>query len=183
MKTFEDYTFDGIEIPADISPDDIMQATFIPEKENLILYGNVGVGKTHMAIATGVAACNNGRSVKFFRTSSLVNQLVDAKQNGEIIKFMKKLQKCDLIICDEWGYVPVDTDGAKLLFGVIADCYERKSLIITTNLEFSKWNDIFCDDKLTAAIIDRIVHHSHLLDFRKRKSWRLENSIMRPVEN
>ena len=95
---------------------------------------------------------------------------------------MKKIERCDLLICDEWGYVPVDTDGSKLLFSVIADCYERKSLIITTNLEFSKWNDIFYDEKLTAAIIDRVVHHSHLLGFRNRKSWRLENSIMKSTQ-
>ena len=182
LKTFEDYSFDGIEIPATITPEDIMQAEFISNKENLVLYGNVGTGKTHMAIAAGIAACNNGKRVKFYRTATLVNQLVDAKKQGNIIKFMKKIERCDLLICDEWGYVPVDTDGAKLLFSVIADCYERKSLIITTNLEFSKWNDIFYDEKLTAAIIDRVVHHSHLLDFRNRKSWRLENSIMKSTQ-
>lgn len=179
LKTFEDYSFEGIDIPVSISPDEIMRAEFISKKENLVLYGNVGAGKTHMAIAAGIAACNNGKRVKFYRTATLVNQLVDAQKQGNIIKFMKKIERCDLLICDEWGYVPVDTDGAKLLFGVIADCYERKSLIITTNLEFSKWSDIFYDEKLTAAIIDRVVHHSHLLDFRNRKSWRLENSIMK----
>jgi DNA replication protein DnaC len=179
LKTFEDYSFEGIDIPASISPDEIMLAEFIFKKENLVLYGNVGAGKTHMAIAAGIAACNNGKRVKFYRTATLVNQLVDAQKQGNIIKFMKKIERCDLLICDEWGYVPVDTDGAKLLFGVIADCYERKSLIITTNLEFSKWSDIFYDEKLTAAIIDRVVHHSHLLDFRNRKSWRLENSLMK----
>lgn len=183
LKTFEDYSFEGIDVPNSITCDEIMHASFISKKENLVLYGNVGVGKTHMAIAAGIAACNNGKRVKFYRTATLVNQLVDAKKEGNIIKLMKKIEKCDLLICDEWGYVPVDTDGAKLLFGVIADCYERKSLIITTNLEFSKWNEIFYDEKLTAAIIDRIVHHSHLLDFRDRKSWRLENSIMKSALN
>ena len=178
LKTFEDYSFEGIEIPSSITVAEIVSADFISKKENLVLYGNVGVGKTHMATAAGIAACNNGKRVKFYRTATLVNQLVDAKNQGNIIKFMKKIERCDLLICDEWGYVPVDTDGAKLLFGVIADCYERKSLIITTNIEFSKWNDIFYDEKLTAAIIDRVVHHSHLLDFKNRKSWRLENSLM-----
>lgn len=183
LKTFEDYSFEGIDIPSSITVDQIMCADFVSKKENLVLYGNVGVGKTHMAIAAGIAACNNGKRVKFYRTATLVNQLVDAKNQGNIIKFMKKIERCDLLICDEWGYVPVDTDGAKLLFGVIADCYERKSLIITTNLEFSKWNNIFYDDKLTAAIIDRVVHHSHLLDFKNRKSWRLEHSLMKSTKN
>jgi len=92
---------------------------------------------------------------------------------------MKILEKCDLLICDEWGYVPIHSIGSKLLFQVIADCYERKSLIITTNLEFTKWNDIFYDEKITAAIIDRIIHHSHLLDFSFRDSRRLANSLIK----
>ena len=179
MKTFEDYTFEDIKIPKSITPDKIINSDFIDKKENLILYGNVGSGKTHMAIAAGIAACNNGKRVKFRRTASLVNELVDAKKHGTLAKLMKNLEKCDLLICDEWGYVPVDTNGAKLLFGVIADCYERKSLIITTNLEFTKWNEVFYDEKLTSAIIDRIIHHSHLLDFTKRDSRRLQNSLIK----
>jgi len=83
-----------------------------------------------------------------------------------------------LVICDEWGNIPVDSEGAKLLLQVIYDCYEKKSLILTTNLEFGKWNGIFYDDKLTAAIIDRVIHHSHLLVF-DRPSYRLEHSSMR----
>lgn len=180
-KTFENYSFDGIQIPITITAEDIIKANFVNKKENLILYGQVGSGKTHMAIATGIAACNSSIRVKFYRTAALVNELVDAKKHGTLRKFMKSLEKCDLLICDEWGYVPVDTDGAKLLFQVIADCYERKSLIITTNLEFGKWNGIFYDEKLTAAIIDRIVHHSHLIVF-DRPSYRVEYSTIRAEE-
>lgn len=179
LKTFEDYTFKDIKIPKSITPNDILTTNFISKKENLILYGNVGSGKTHLAIATGIAACNSGKKVRFYRTASLVNELVDAKKQGNIIRFMKSLEKCDLLICDEWGYVPVDIAGTKLLFQVIAECYERKSLIITTNLEFTKWNEIFCDEKITAAIIDRIIHHSHLLDFSGRDSRRLMNSLIK----
>jgi len=179
LKTFEDYTFDDIKVPRSITPEEIQSVKFIDKKENLILYGNVGSGKSHLAIATGIAACNNGKRVRFFRTASLVNELVEAKKQGYIVKFMKNLEKCDLLICDEWGYVPVDSTGSKLLFQVIAECYERKSLIITTNLEFTKWNDIFCDEKITAAIIDRIIHHSHLLDFSGRGSRRLMNSLIK----
>lgn len=179
MKTFEDYSFEDIKIPRSITPDEIINSDFIGKKENLILYGNVGSGKTHLAIAAGIAACNNGKRVRFRRTASLVNELVEAKRHGTLAKLMKNLEKCDLLICDEWGYVPVDSNGAKLLFGVIADCYERKSLIITTNLEFTKWNEVFYDEKLTSAIIDRIIHHSHLLDFSKRDSRRLQNSLIK----
>lgn len=179
MKTFEDYSFEDIKIPKSITPNEIINSDFIDKKENLILYGNVGSGKTHLAIAAGIAACNNGKRVRFRRTASLVNELVEAKRHGTLAKLMKNLEKCDLLICDEWGYVPVDSNGAKLLFGVIADCYERKSLIITTNLEFTKWNEVFYDEKLTSAIIDRIIHHSHLLDFSKRDSRRLKNSLIK----
>jgi len=179
LKTFEDYSFDEIIIPKTISVEDIMGTNFIDKKENLILYGNVGSGKTHLATAIGLAACNNGKRVKFYRTAKLVNELVDAKKQGNIVKFMKKLEKCDLLICDEWGYVPIDTNGAKLLFHVIAECYERKSIIITTNLEFKRWNDVFYDEKLTTAIVDRMVHHSHLLDFSGRVSRRLQNSLIK----
>lgn len=179
VKTFEDYTFEDIKIPKSITPEDIQNSSFIDRKENLILYGNVGSGKTHLAVAAGIAACNNGKRVRFRRTASLVNELVDAKRHGTLSKLMKNFEKCDLLICDEWGYVPIDTNGAKLLFGVIADCYERKSLIITTNLEFTKWNEVFYDEKLTSAIIDRIIHHSHLLDFSKRDSRRLKNSLIK----
>ena len=165
LKTFEDYTFEDINIPTSIDLEDILNSKFVSNKENLILYENVSSGKTHLAIVSVIATCNHGKKVRFFRTSSLVNQLVEAKRHGCIIKFMKTLDKCDLLICDEWGYIPLDITVTKLLFQVIAECYERKSLIITTNLEFTLWNEIFGDAKITAAIIDRIIHHSHLLDF------------------
>lgn len=178
IKTFQDYSFDQVEIPASIALDEIKNAAFIERKENLILYGPVGTGKTHMATAIGVAACNQGKRVRFFRTASLVNQLIDAKTSGSFGKFLRQLEKVDLLICDEWGYIPLDRQGAQLLFQVVAGCYEKKSVILTTNLEFSKWNGIFYDEKLTSAIIDRLIHHSHLLVF-SGQSYRLEHSMIR----
>lgn len=175
IKTFENYTFDEIEIPSELSIENLKKAAFIKEKENLILYGPVGTGKSHMATAIGVEACNQNKKVRFFRTAALVNQLLDAKANGELERFMKKLNSLDLLICDEWGFIPFERDGAQLLFQVISDCYERRSLIITTNLKFSEWNNVFYDEKLTSAIIHRIVHHSYLLVFRG-PSHRLLNS-------
>jgi len=178
IKTFEEYTFEDIKFPQALSPDDILGTTFIPRRENLILYGNVGAGKTHLAIAMGVAACDAGFKTRFWRTAALVNALTEAKRQGWLSKFMKQFEKLDLLICDEWGYVPIDSDGSKLLFGVISECYERKSIIITTNLEFARWNDIFADTKITAALLDRIIHHSHLLDFSGRESWRLKDALL-----
>ena len=175
FKTFENYSFDEIEIPVNIDIEDIKSASFIERKENLILYGPVGTGKTHLATAIGVEACSRGKNVKFFRTAALVNSLLEAKKNEELKKFLKQIEKIDLLICDEWGYIPFERDGSQLLFQVISECYERKSLIITTNIEFSKWNSIFYDEKLTSAIIDRIIHHSHLLVF-NGSSYRLKHS-------
>lgn len=178
IKTFQGYEFDQVTIPASITLDDIKNASLIERKENLILYGPVGTGKTHMATAIGVAACNRGKKVKFYRTAVLVNDLINAKARGNLSKFLKQLEKADLLICDEWGYIPLDRQGAQLLFQVISGCYEKKSVIITTNLEFGKWNGIFFDEKLTSAIIDRLVHYSHLLIF-TGKSYRLEHSIIK----
>ena len=178
IKTFEGYVFEDIKFPQNLSADDIMNAVFVPKRENLIMYGTVGAGKTHLAIATGIAACDAGYRVRYWRTPALVNALVEAKNQGTLSVFMKQFDKTDLLICDEWGYVPIDSDGAKLLFGVISECYERKSVIITTNLEFNRWNEIFADTKITAALLDRIIHHSHLLDFTSRKSWRLKDALM-----
>jgi len=177
IKTLEEYTFEDIIFPKTITPEDIANCTFIPKKENLILYGNVGSGKTHLAIATGVAAADAGFKVKFWRTPMLTNALIEAKNEGHLSQFMKQFEKLDLLICDEWGYVPIDSDGSKLLFQVISECYERKSIIITTNLEFAKWNDIFADTKITAALLDRIIHHSHLLDYTNRDSRRLMHAL------
>ena len=108
----------------------------------------------------------------------LVNALTEAKAESTLLRFMKQFEKLDLLICDEWGYVPIDSDGAKLLFQVVSECYERKSLIITTNLEFARWNDIFTDSKITAALLDRIIHHSHLLDYSERESRRLQDALL-----
>ena len=176
-KTFAGYGFEAIQIPSTITIDALKLAQFVSQKENLILYGAVGTGKTHLATAIGVEACNQSQKVKFYRTAALVNELVDAKINGNLRRFLKSLEKLDLLICDEWGYIPLDKEGAQLLFQVVADCYEKHSVIITTNLEFGKWNNIFYDERLTSAIIDRLIHHSHLLMF-TGQSYRLQHSTI-----
>ncbi len=178
LKTFEDFSFEEIRLPQDLSPEELKKASFVDEKKNLILYGNVGTGKTHLAQAIGLEACKQNKVVRFFRTAALVNRLSEAQKKSELNAFMKTLMKADLIICDEWGYVPLDRDGSKLLFQVVSECYEQRSVIITTNLEFSKWVHIFYDEQMTAAMIDRLVHHSHLLLF-EGQSFRIRNSLMK----
>lgn len=116
IKTFEGYAFTDIQIPNSIEIEELRAGRFIERQENLILYGPVGTGKTHLATAIGVAACSEGKKVKFFRTASLVNQLNEAKAKGELKRFMKQIEKSDLLICDEWGYVPFEKEGSQLLF-------------------------------------------------------------------
>ena len=177
-KGFCDFCFDEIKLPSDVTPGYLKEGRFIEEVKNLILYGNVGTGKTHLATAIGIEACNRGLKVGFYRTANLVNQLSDAKKAGTLSKLFGNLRKLDLLICDEWGYVPMDRASAQILFQVISDSYERRSLIITTNLEFSRWVSIFYDEQMTAAMIDRLVHHSYLLLF-DGQSNRVRDSLMK----
>lgn len=178
VKTFADYDFAEVKLSPGLTVDDLKTASFLADKRNLICYGNVGTGKTHLATAIGVEVCNQGKTVRFHQTASLVNQLVEAKKRGELGRFLRQFAKLDLLICDEWGYVPLDREGSQLLFQVIAECYEQRSVILTTNLEFSKWVNIFYDEQMTAAMIDRLVHHSHLLVF-DGQSHRMRYSLMR----
>lgn len=178
LKTFDGYIFDDIKLPSEFTPENIKECKFIEKKNNLILFGNVGTGKTHMATAIGVEACKIGKNVKFYRTSALVNRLSEARKGGELGKLLKQLGKLDLLICDEWAYVPFEREGAQLLFQVISNCYEQCSIIITTNLEFSKWVTVLYDEQMTAALIDRLVHHSYLLIF-DGQSYRVKNSLIK----
>ena len=157
-KTFDDYEYRCVKLPPALSREELENVDFIKEKNNLVLYGPVGIGKTHMAIAVGVNACIKGYKVRFFTVTELVLKLAEAR--------------------DEWGYVPVDRDGSQLLFRVISDSYESKSLLLTTNLEFSKWGGIFTDDQMAAAMIDRLVHHGHLILF-EGNSYRMEHALMK----
>jgi DNA replication protein DnaC len=165
IKTFESFRFDEVTLPGGITPEYLRECEFIKNKTNIVMYGNVGTGKSHLSIALGVEACKKGLEVRFFRTSALVNKLAELKKAGTLSVFLRNLSKADLLICDEWGYVPLDRVGAQLLFEVISERYERKSVIINTNIEFSRWVNVFYDEQMTGAIIDRILHHCHLLLF------------------
>ena len=178
LKSFDAYEFGSIRFPPALSRDELVSCHFIGEKKNLILYGPVGVGKTHLAIARGVKACDKGMNVRFHTVTELVLKLGEAHRAGTLEKLVRDLQRLDLLILDEWGYVPVDREGSQLLFRVVADSYESKSLILTTNLEFSKWGGIFTDEQMAAAMIDRLIHHGHLLLF-EGESYRMTHALMR----
>ena len=136
-KTFEGYEYGSIQFPPAFSKEELESCQFVQEHKNLILYGPVGTGKTHLAIAIGVKACQMGLRTKFYSVTELVLKLAEARKQGMLEKLVADLQKQDLLILDEWGYVPVDRDGSQMLFRIVSDSYERKSLILTTNLEFS----------------------------------------------
>lgn len=165
MTTFEEFRFDEVTLPSTVTPEYLKNCEFLDVKNNIIMYGNVGTGKTMLSIALGIEACKKGIETRFFRTAALVNRLSEAKKAGTLSAFMKQIMKAQIIICDEWGYVPIDRTGAQLLFEVISECYMRKTLIINTNIEFSKWVNVFLDEQMTGAILDRVLHHCHLLLF------------------
>ena len=143
-----------------------------------MLFGPVGVGKTHLAIAAGVKACKMGLKTRFYTVTGLVLKLAEARKSGTLERLIREQQGLDLLILDEWGYVPIDKEGSQLLFRVISDSYENKSLILTTNIEFSKWGSLFTDTQMAAAMIDRLVHHGHLLIFEGPR-YRMEHALMR----
>ena len=177
-KTFDGYEYGKVKLPPALSQKELEDVSFIEQKQNLVMYGPVGVGKTHMAIAAGAGACQKGYKTRFYTVTELVLKLSDARKNGTLERLRNELNNLDLLILDEWGYVPVDRDGSQLLFRVISDSYESKSLILTTNIEFSKWGGIFTDDQMAAAMIDRLVHHGHLILF-DGNSYRMEHALMR----
>lgn len=177
-KTLEGFERQGVTLPSALTWADLESGRFIPDRRNLVLYGPVGTGKTHCSLALGYAACERGVTVRFFTVTDLVMRLSEAKRSGTVERVLRDLHRADLVILDEWGYVPVDHDGAQLLFRVIADSYETRSLIITTNLEFSKWGSVFVDEQMTAAMIDRLAHHGHLIVF-EGESYRMKHALMR----
>lgn len=178
LKTLDGYDFTAITFPADYGREQLTDLDFLEHAQDLILFGDVGTGKTHLATALAVAACRRGIPARFFTTAGLVMQLRRAKAEGRLDKELASIAKNELLIIDEFGYLPIDDEGARLLFQVIADGYEKRSLVVTTNLEFKRWGMVFGDENMAAAVIDRLVHHGRLLQFRGQ-SYRVKNALMR----
>ena len=178
VKTLDGYDWTNIKFPDDYGRGQLTGLEFLGSGGDLVFYGDVGTGKTHLACALAAAACQRGIGARFFTTASLVAQLRRAQQAERLDKELAMLAKNQLLIIDEFGYLPIDTEGARLLFQVIAEAYEQRSLVITTNLEFARWGAVFGDDNLAAAVIDRIVHHGRLLHFRG-DSYRVKHALMK----
>ncbi|MDN5896173.1 MULTISPECIES: IS21-like element helper ATPase IstB [Arthrobacter] len=178
LKSVEGYDWSAVRFPTDYGREALLSLDFIDQAQDLVLYGDVGTGKTHLASALAAAACRKGIPARFFTTSALVMQLRRAKEEQRLDKELAALARNRVLIIDELGYLPIDTEGARLLFQVISDAYEKQSLILTTNLEFSRWGTVFGDDNMAAAVIDRLVHHGRLLQFRG-ESYRVKNALMK----
>jgi len=176
-KTLDDYDYSPVTLPGSIDKEDLALLEFIDRRENVMMVGSVGTGKTHLATALGIKACMKGKRVAFYRAVELTNELLEKHENGEEKKLMKKVGKADLFILDELGYIPFTKKGSQLLFSVISKSYEHQSIIVTSNLEFARWNEVFGDEHLTAALLDRVIHHGHILTF-SGESFRFKEAMI-----
>lgn len=141
----------------------------------MIALGNSGTGKTHIATGLGVAACQKGLPVLFSTAASIVNELLEARDEKRLLRFQKYLSRHKLLIIDELGFVPLSKTGAELLFEIFSQRYEQGSIIVTSNLPFDEWTEIFASERLTGALLDRITHHVHILEV-NGESYRLKQS-------
>lgn len=157
---------------------ELMVGEYIEKKENVLMVGNSGTGKTHLACSLGFAACMRGRKVRFFSVKELVTHLMEMTEQRQLERTLKQLERQDVLILDELGYVPFSKTAAELLFEVISRAYERLSLIITTNLPFESWIEIFGSERLTGALLDRLTHRVHIIEA-NGQSYRLRESKRR----
>ena len=176
-------TLDGFDFAAQTSVERdavlaLADARFVSEHHNVVLMGEVGTGKTHLAIALGLAACQREHRVRFATAAELTNMLVEAKEQGKLSRKLEQLARFELFVLDELGYVPFDKLGADLLFSFVSRVYERRSLVVTTNLPFARWSEVFLDATAAAAVIDRIVHHATILKT-EGESYRLKEAKRR----
>ena len=170
------------ELQVDYLPEDgrkkfkeLKTLNFIDEGRNIILAGNPGTGKTHMSIGLGIDACNMGYKVYFTTIASLINELKESRSDKKLYTFEKRFEKYDLIIADELGYISFDKEASELLFTYLSLRAGRKSTIITTNLSFERWDEIFKDPVMTAAMIDRLTHKSYIVNM-NGNSYRLKET-------
>jgi DNA replication protein DnaC len=154
---------------------ELIRGEYMDRCENILLIGNSGTGKSHLATGLAFAACQQGRRVRFFTATGLVTQLLEKREERQLERFGKQLERLHLIVLDELGYVPFSKTGAELLFEVVSRAYERTSLIVTTNLPFEAWTEVMGTERLTGALLDRLTHRIHILEA-NGESYRLRES-------
>lgn len=176
-KSLDGYDFSQVSFPDGYGEADLRSLAFIDACQDFVFHGKTGRGKTHLAIAVGASAVRAGKSVRFFTVAQLVMHLADARDRGRLRRELDDLLSADLLVLDELGYVPLDVEGARLLFQVMSAPEGTQSLIVTTNIEFSRWGTVFGDDKMAAAVVDRLVYTGRLVEF-NGASYRMENALM-----
>lgn len=155
---------------------DLARGEWLDQRANVCLLGSPGTGKTHLAIALGLAACRQGRRVRFFTAANLVTKLEEAQKQYQLDRALRQLERVDLLICDELGYLSFSRVGAELLFQVFTERYERRSLLVTSNLSFSEWGTVFQGERMTVALLDRLTHRCHIFEMNS-ESFRFKESM------
>jgi len=178
VKTLDSFRFDAQPSINQPLVRELAHGEFIKERENVLLIGNSGTGKTHLATALAFSACQMGFRVRFFGVTGLVTQLLERREERQLERFFKQLERVDLLVLDELGYVPFSKMGAELLFEVVSRAYERTSLVVTTNLPFESWTEVMGSQRLTGALLDRLTHRVHILEA-NGESFRLNDSMRR----
>ena len=154
---------------------ELARCEFLLRRENVLLMGNSGTGKTHLALALGLSACQRGHRVRFTTTAAMVHELLEARDEKRLLRYQKQMAGYELLIVDELGFVPLSKSGAELLFEVFSQRYERGSTLVTSNLPFQEWTEVLGSERLTGALLDRLTHHVHILEM-NGESYRLKQS-------
>ena len=175
VKTLDSFDFLAIPSINKTVVLELARSEFLTRRENVLLLGNSGTGKTHIALALGLAACQRGHRVRFTTAAALVSELIEARDERKLLRFQKQIAAYELLIVDELGFVPLSKTGAELLFETLSQRYERGSTIITSNLPFQEWTEVLGSERLTGALLDRLTHHVHILEM-NGESYRLKQS-------
>jgi DNA replication protein DnaC len=181
LKELADFDFSCLSNPPKQQVLDLARGAYLDKAESIILIGNPGLGKTHIATGIALAACRQGEKVRFYNAAALVNELIVAQEEQHLSKLISRLLKHRLIVLDELGFIPFSAQGAHLIFQLCSRLYERVSMIVTTNLRFGDWTQVFGDEQLTAALLDRLTHHAHILEF-VGESYRFRERMAREQE-